>query len=42
MINKIALALDFIKASISEILVISFNPTRAIFLKQSPLKYAPK
>jgi hypothetical protein len=36
--NKIALAFDFINDSISEILVISLRPTKAIFLKHSPLK----
>ena len=33
-----ALAFDFTSASISDNLVISFKPTKAIFLRQSPLK----
>ena len=41
-INNIAFAFDFIMDSISDIFVISFSPTSAIFLRQSPLKYAPK
>ena len=40
--NNIAFAFDFTIDSISESFAISLRPTKAIFLRQSPLKYAPK